>query len=154
VWNLFKVNSSLDKIKPKKKFYFTNQTSDRKHAREIELKIEQATGLELENPFYDGAAKEVKQLDATGKSDLSPDEIVGADLRKIRERDGLVALITHVQNIGSMMEIAICAMCWGKPVYTITTLPWVASHPWIKHFSTQVFKTHYEFIKYAKENLI
>lgn len=133
------------------KFYFTNQTVDRRNAREIELKIEDATGLELENPFYDGEAKEVRSLDSTGVSDLSDAEIVGVDLKKIRESDGIVALVSVDKlNIGSAMEMAICAHSWGKPVYVISPLPQVQKHPWITYFGIKVFPNHYAFIKYAR----
>lgn len=133
----------------KPKFYFTNQTVDRKHAREIELKIEQQTGLQLENPFYDGEAKEVRSLDSTGTSDMSPDEICGVDLRKIRDCEGIVALMTSDRDIGSCMEIAICSFAWGKPVYIIAPNANAYNHPWIQYFATALFENHYGFIKYA-----
>jgi len=130
-------------------FYFTNQTCDRQSAREIELKIEDATGLELRNPFYDDEAKEVRELDATGKSDLTADEICGADLRKIREQDMVLALMTSDKDIGSCMEIAIAAHSWGKTVYVIAMTENHVTHPWIKYFAAEVFASPYEFIKYA-----
>jgi len=136
------------------KLYFTNQTIDRQKAREQELKIEEATGIELENPFYDGEAKEVKSLDSTGTTDLSADEIVGMDLRKIREADGLLAYMSNDRDIGSCMEIAIAAHSWGKPVYIISPSEAHIDHPWIKYFAIRVFKSSYEFIKYAKEHLV
>ncbi len=134
------------------KLYFTNQTIDRVNAREKELRIEQETGIDLDNPFYDGDAKEVKQLDATGTSDLTPDEIVGRDLKRIKEADGLLAYISNDKNIGSCMEIAIASFSWGKPVYVVTSCDHIYNHPWIVYFANRVFKTDYEFIKYAWEN--
>lgn len=133
------------------KLYFTNQTADRKNAREIELKIETATGLILDNPFYDGDAKEVKELDATGKSNMSADEICGRDLKRIRDAEGLLAYMTIDRNIGSVMEIAICAFSWGKPVYVIAVPEHIRKHPWIVHFATEIFSNHYEFIKWYLE---
>lgn len=133
------------------RLYFTNQTIDRKLAREIELKIEQATGLELDNPFYDGDAKEVKALDATGQSNMSADEICGRDLKRIRDAEGLLALMTNDRNIGSCMEIAICGHSWGKVVYVIAPVAHIRKHPWIVHFATNIFENHYEFIKWYNE---
>lgn len=133
------------------KLYFTNQTIDRKYAREIELKIEQATGLELDNPFYDGDAKEVKALDATGHSDMTADEICGRDLKRIRDAHGLLALMTNDRNIGSCMEIAICGHAWGKAVYVIAPVEHIRKHPWIVHFATEIFTTHYDFIKWYNQ---
>jgi hypothetical protein len=130
------------------KWYYTNQTVDRKLAREIELQIEVATHLELENPFYDGEAKEVAHLDGGGGPPLSADEIVGMDLRKIRDSLGIVALMTNDRNIGSCMEIAICAYAWGKPVFVIAAEDKFYEHPWIKYFATRRFKSADEFITY------
>ena len=135
------------------RLYFTNQTIDRHKAREIELKIEAATGIELDNPFYDGDAKEVKSLDSIGKSDMSADEICGRDLKRIRDAEGLLALMTNDRNIGSCMEIAICGHSWGKPVYVIAPVEHIRKHPWIVHFATHIFADHYSFIKwYAERN--
>lgn len=129
--------------------YFTNQTIDRKIAREQELKIEEQTGLILDNPFYDGDQKELGALDCGGSSNLSAEEIVGRDLKKIREADGLLAYITNDRNIGSMMEIAIASFSWGKPVYIIALEDRVFNHPWIQFFANKVFHNTYEFIRFA-----
>lgn len=136
------------------KLYFTNQTSDRHNAREIELKIEQATGLVLDNPFYDGDAKEVRQLDAGEKPDMTAAEIVAVDLKRIRESSGILALFTIDRNIGSSMEVAIAAMCWGMPVYVISPHDHLRLHPWIQYFASRTFENVYEFIKFAKEELV
>jgi hypothetical protein len=131
------------------KLYFTNQTVDRQLARTVELKIEQSCkNLILENPFYDGEAKELKGLDTKGKSDLSFDEICGADLRKIRDSSGLLAYMSNDRDIGSNMEIAICSHSWGKPVYIIATTDNHFNHPWIQYFATRLFKNEDEFINW------
>jgi hypothetical protein len=137
----------------KNEWYFTNQTVDRHEARRLELIIEQETGLILNNPFYDGAAKEVSTLDTIGKTQLSEDEIVGMDLRKIRDSVGIVAMMTADQCIGSAMEIAIAAFAWGKPVYVIARSDLFRHHPWIKYFASRIFDDVHAFIEYAKENL-
>ena len=134
------------------KFYFTNQTVDRQLAREKELRIERETGLVLDNPFYDGDAKEVKALDATGTSNLTCDEIVGRDLKRIKDSHGLIALMTNDKDIGSCMEIAIASLMWGRPVYTIALNKNALNHPWIHYFSDRVFANEYAFIKFAKEH--
>lgn len=134
-----------------KKLYFTNQTCDRHKAREIELKIEELTGLELDNPFYDGDAKEVKSLDSKEYSDMSADEICGRDLKRIRDAEGLLALMTADRNIGSCMEIAICGHSWGKVAYVIAPVEHIRKHPWIVHFATEIFPDHYSFIKWYNE---
>ncbi len=135
------------------KFYFTNQTIERHDSRVVELKIEEQTGLELENPFYDGDAKEVKSLDAGQPSNLSDAEIVAMDLKKIRESDGVIAFITRadILSIGSWMEVFYCHHILGKPMYLISPLERVRTHPWAAHYSTKVFSNPYEFIKFAQE---
>lgn len=154
------------------RFYFTNQTIDRHYAREKELQIEKETGLQLENPFYDGDAKEIDQLDKGAPTTITADEIVGMDLRKIRESRGIVALMTSFFCIGSIMEIAICSYAFGKPVYIIDEMrlaippkvkKWLFSvfrvnldeffyeHPWVKYFATERFRSCEEFVKYWKE---
>lgn len=135
----------------KPKFYFTNQTIDRVIAREKELRIERETGIVLDNPFYDGDAKEVRSLDATGTSDMSSDEIVGRDLKRIKDSDGIVAYMSNDRNIGSCMEIAIASLMWGKPVYIIAVATNIYNHPWIKYFANRIFKTDYEFIVFAQK---
>lgn len=137
----------------KRSYYYTNQTIDRHEARRLELIIETETGIELINPFYDGEAKEVSELDTKGTTSLTPDEIVGMDLRKIRNSDGIVALMTADQCIGSAMEIAIAAFSWGKPVYVIARSDLFRKHPWIIHFSSKLFDDVHAFIEYAKEHL-
>jgi len=136
-------------------YYYTNQTIARKDSRILELKIEEETGLRLENPFYDGEAKEVRSLDAGQKTTLSDDEIVAMDLRKIRDSLGIVAYIafSNVLSIGSWMEIFYCSFVLGKPVYLISPIEAVRKHPWAKYFSRQMFSSTYEFIKFAKEAL-
>lgn len=136
----------------KKHYYFTNQTVHRHRARQIELRIEKETGLRLENPFYDGEHKEIADLDAGKPIKITADEIVGADLRKIRDADGILALLSSVRNIGSAMEIAIGAYSWGKPVFVIATNGKLYNHPWVEYFATKRFHTPSEFIKwYHKE---
>ena len=144
-------------------FYYTNQCVNSKEARRLELIIEAQTGLHLENPFFDSDAKESKTVitmtkeklakgDA-GKPKLSADEIVGRDLRKIRESEGIVAMMTSEFCVGSVMEIAIAAFSWGKPVYVIARNPYFRVHPWIKYFASHIFDDVHAFIEYAKENL-
>lgn len=136
----------------KRHYYYTNQTCHRHRARAIELRIEKETGLRLENPFYDGEHKEIADLDAGRPIKISADEIVGMDLRKVRDADGIVALMSSVRNIGSAMEIAIGAYAWGKPVYVIATNKKLYDHPWVIYFATRRFRTPSEFIKwYHKE---
>jgi len=144
-------------------FYYTNQCVDSKEARRLELIIEAQTGLHLENPFFDSDAKEgdtvlemtkekLAKGDA-GKPQLTADEIVGMDLRKIRESEGIVAMMTSEYCVGSVMEIAIAAFSWGKPVYVIARNPYFRVHPWIKYFASKIFDDVHAFIEYAKEHL-
>lgn len=133
-------------------YYFTNQTVDRKMARDIELWIEDELGWELVNPFYDGDAREVQFLDNQNGRELSHEEIVGMDVKKIRNSRGIVALMTSPHDIGSCMEIAVASYAWGKPVYVIAMTERHFNHPWINYFANKVFRSPLEFIAYFKEN--
>ena len=62
--------------------------------------------------------------------------IVLADLRRIRENDGVIAFISEKLSIGKIMEVFYCAYMLKKPVFIVTKK--YSKHPWIvylAHFS-------------------
>lgn len=139
-----------------KSFYWTNQLIDRTAAREQELKIKDNCKLVTVNPFYadDGTpTKEIAQIDAGQKTTVSPEEIVGRDLKLIKDCDGLIAYLSSDKNMGSCMEIAIASCMWSKPVYVIATQDHLASHPWVVYFANKVFRSSFEFIQWWNEEL-
>lgn len=140
-----------------KTFYFTNQLINRHNARTVEVLIEEATGLRLDNPFYgdDGTPTlEIAQLDAGQKCTIENPTIVRMDLKKIIDSDGIIAYLTH-RSFGSPCEIALAHEMWGKPVYAIVPAGSEVdpNHPWVQELTNKVFRSVEEFIAYSKENI-
>ena len=138
-----------------KTFYFTNQVVDRHEARIVEVAIERATGLILDNPFYlhDGTpTKEIEQLDAGEKVTISDSQIVADDMKKIRESDGIVAYMKSY-SLGSPMELFYAHEILGKPVYVICVNERMRTHPWLRYCTNKVFNNAREFVQFAKESL-
>jgi len=140
-----------------KTFYFAHQTVNRHEARELELKIEEATGLVLDNPFYGGEAKEVKSLDSTGTSDMNPFEIEKGDLNKVKKADGVVSYLgVDVLALGTCFEIWEAIRLLHKPVYVISPVIYRQyprhNHPFLIANSVPVFENVYAFIKYVNDN--
>lgn len=141
----------------KLRLYYTNATADRHKAREIQLKIEAETGLELVNPFYNcngDPTEEIKQLDSGVQPTVSWSEIVATDKKMIRECDGIVAFISSKSSFGSAMEIFYCHDTLGKPVYSICLDSNTRQHPWLLEFSNKMFGTIEGFVQFAKEKLV
>ena len=150
-------------------FYFTNPTYDRHKAREIQLKIEAETGLELVNPFYNKAGvptKEIKALDKGDRPEVSEGEIIHNDLKLVRDHEGVIAYITKKTSWGSISETFYSAYVLGKPTHLIfdpdsrggcehcgITNDNNPDHPWPKGNSTRIFGSVEAFIAYAKEKL-
>lgn len=104
------------------RLYLAHPLDSHKVIRERELLFEEVTGIDLVNPFYDIHR-------APGAKD-----IVQRDVETIKDCDGLVAVLTRDQMIGTTMEI-VYAHQMGKPVY-IVDLAGVGTHPWISFHAT------------------
>ena len=128
---------------PKKtaRYYLAHPIRIRHMVRQQELVFEKSTGIELLNPFYDGAeASAIAPLDRgeitmkqysdrlakTGQADA----FVESDLKNIQEADGVVAVIPgDVPTIGTSMEMW-HAYTIRKPVFIITDFP---GHIWLRY---------------------
>jgi hypothetical protein len=142
------------------KYYFTNNTADREHAREVQKFIMRLVpDLILDNPFYgtdgDTPTKEIAELDAGIRTTVSNAEIVRMDQKKILDSVGIVAYVTRY-SWGSPCECYFAHEMLGKPVYIIVPegSGVDAAHPWVQECSTQVFTSVMDFVKFAKANLI
>jgi hypothetical protein len=119
------------------KLYLAHPLELRTQIREIELKIEQETGIEIQNPFYDSGRDDIEDIDngKKGRSDLSLDfkAIVEKDLSSIDECDGIVAYIEKgIYTIGTLFELWNTAMGYeDKVVYVVS--PDSLGHPWIRY---------------------
>ncbi len=121
------------------RFYLAHPFDTRKIVRRMELLIEDVTGIELVNPFYDLDRNDVVQID-TGRAGryekLDYTQLVLQDLEVIEScPDGLVAYIPwDCFQFGTPCE------CWyameqGRPVYIISEQHY--NHPWIKFIARQ-----------------
>jgi nucleoside 2-deoxyribosyltransferase len=123
------------------RLYLAHPLDSRKAIRERELLFEEVTGIDLVNPFYDihrGGSLSVDTGTAeTWKEDAK--DIVERDVETIRNCDGLVAVLTRDQMIGTTMEIAY-AHQMGKPVYIVDTAG-LGKHPWISYHATAVVES-------------
>lgn len=118
------------------RLYLAHPLDSRKVIRERELFFEEITGVDLVNPFYDIHRARSLSVDTgtaeTWKADAK--DIVERDVETIRDCDGLVAVLTRDQMIGTTMEIAY-AHQMGKPVY-IVDMAGLGKHPWISYHAT------------------
>ncbi len=123
------------------KLYLAHPLDSRKLIRERELLFEDVTGIDLVNPFYDIHSAGSLSVDTgtaeTWKEDSK--DIVKRDVQAISDCDGLVAVLTRDQMIGTTMEIAY-AHQMGKPVY-IVDLAGMGKHPWISYHATATVKS-------------
>lgn len=115
------------------RLYLAHPFDTRQHVRKLELRIEQDTGVELVNPFYDTGRTDAIEIDEgrTGRYEkLDPETLVTKDLAMIDSCDGLVAFVPgHQFSFGTPCE------CWyaltiDMPVYFIS--PEHHAHPWIR----------------------
>jgi hypothetical protein len=129
------------------KLYLAHPLLHRHRVREIELEIEEETGLDLLNPFYDVERDEVTAIDA-GTQDRwfgDPNIIVPRDLGNLKDCDGLLALPCGGGGLGMYMEI-VYASTWGKPVYIIEGTE-LSKHIWLRFHAKKIFPNFTEFIE-------
>lgn len=105
----------------------------------------QVLGIHTINPFYneDGSCrKDRPEIELLDKGELGEyaittaklsEDIVERDLGRIRQADGLVAVV-KVASIGCSMEIFYCARNLKKPVFILTTEKY-AKHPWLVYLA-------------------
>jgi nucleoside 2-deoxyribosyltransferase len=131
------------------KLYLAHPTTSRRGVRAWELQFEKQTGVELMNPFYDTARKDIDNLDngTSTRWDVSSD-VVNADLDMIKEADGIVALVDGSISYGTTMEM-VYAFQWNKPVYVICTNGH-ADHPWIRYHASKIFLCTGEFTSFIE----
>lgn len=132
------------------KLYFAHNFNDRKTFRDLEIDIEEATGVELFNPFYDvpDRAKEMERFDRHKFSDrerimeiesLSDEEcelIVYRDLAALAMCDGLFTIIKK-PSIGTTIEL-VNAKTMAKKVYVVSN--GYGHHPWIRVYADAIFQ--------------
>jgi len=118
------------------RLYLAHPLDLRHEIREIELAIEQETGVELLNPFYDTGRDDIYRIDRgeIPRSDpnLDHNAIVLKDLGNIEASDGVVAFIKRgTYSIGTICEIWFCAAQLKRPVYVVSEDS--LTHPWVRY---------------------
>lgn len=142
------------------KFYIAHKITRRHYIRDDICPFLQENGIETVNPFYnsDGTIRkdrpEVKAIDEgrMGEYDITrkvqSKDIVEKDLKRIRDSDGIIAVIEE-SSIGTSMEIFYCARWCKKPVFVVTTS--YAGHPWLIYLTSmnngKIVKNKKELVK-------
>jgi nucleoside 2-deoxyribosyltransferase len=140
----------------KLKLYLTHQFKYRHIIREIELDIEKKYNIILDNPFYDADKRQdIEKADNGIQREFTQQDcidIVNNDLNMINESDGVLAIISDEETLGSYMEIFYCAFVLNKPVYMICPLNSIRKHIWIRCFSCEQFEDLIKFEEWLMEN--
>jgi nucleoside 2-deoxyribosyltransferase len=128
------------------KLYLAHPFLDRYEIRLWEDTFEYRTGIELVNPFYDVNREDIDLIDAGKKArfDLDPEKIVMQDLNTMFDCDGILAVITKSQTVGTIMEIAYAYNNLDGPIYLVCP-PDLENHPWLQHHATTIFSCLAEF---------
>lgn len=142
-----------------KRYYFSHQTSDRHEGKVVAEELRSALNIDLVNPFYDRhnvPTREIEALDQGIKLEeigVSSAEIVGVDERKVRTADGVIAYLSKdCFTFGCPVEMYIAHMI-GKPVYTICPILKIRKHPFVRHYSWEIFQSVDDFVDWYMINI-
>jgi hypothetical protein len=137
------------------KFYLAHPFDSREIMRKWELKIEKSNNIEIVNPFYDIARKDVDDIDKSRKERYeidNPQELVERDLYAIHSTQGVIAIIDGSISYGTIMEIYHSFQI-GVPVYIICSNGH-HDHPWLRYCAKKIFTNLSEFELYLIELLM
>lgn len=141
------------------KLYLAHPTDLRKYIRKIELEIEEETGVELYNPFYDAPGRDdIDDIDSGKKAVWEVENhvaLVTKDLIGLMDCDGVVAYFSSKQfAVGTTCESWFC-MSLQKPVFIIS--PDAGRHPWLRFIISnsggRLFSSWDEFKAFLKRTL-
>jgi nucleoside 2-deoxyribosyltransferase len=123
------------------KLYLAHPFYSREKIRKWELELEEKTGIELINPFYDIKREDIEKVDSGEKTryDVDPTEIVQRDVAQIAREDvrGTIAIIDGNLSYGTIQEMVYSKML-QKPVYSLITNEH-ENHAWLKYHSRKIF---------------
>ncbi len=134
------------------KGYLAHPVLARKKVREWEAVFEEATGIELINPFHDVEQESEEDLYASEGGcydNVSPERLVSMDLKAVYDCDFTVAFVTGDRSYGTIMEIVYSHLA-VKPVYIICTNGH-ENHQWLAYHATKVFTTPEQFTEYMSK---
>lgn len=132
-----------------KSVYIAHPYADQELGLAVQARIE-TLGIRVVNPFQREEQKTYSQV-IQSKGEFTKeqcDEIVEMDLKKIRDTDGVVCLLTEKLSIGTSMETFYSSYILGHPTFSLYRLQQRHAkergfgfvHPWIKSL-TQVHLT-------------
>ena len=121
------------------RFYLAHPFESREAIRAWELQIEQKHEVELFNPFYDIARREIDDIDSgrRGRYEIDPPTIVHRDFANLAASDGVLAIIDGAISYGAIMEMVYANML-GLKVYAIITNAH-EKHPWLVYHSAGIW---------------
>jgi len=134
------------------KMYLAHPFDTRHKLRQWELEMEKKyPGFELINPFYDVERDEVVGIDEgrLERYQFDPLTIVQRDIGLIEKvcNYNLLAYVTNAFSIGTIIEMTISRLNQRNP-RTLTLCVCDNGHhehPWLRQFTTGIFKSHQEF---------
>ena len=120
--------------------YLAHPIAHRHVVRAKELELEEATGIDLYNPFYDADRPEIHRIDKgeIGPFDVGTD-VVERDLDALYKCDALLYVPCGASSTGASMEI-VYARFGGLPVYIIEDGE-LARHPWLRFHADRIFSS-------------
>jgi len=134
-------------------YYLAHPFVSRHEVRDIEGDLERSVGgMTLFNPFYDEPRDEIAKFDsgewgAGHRFKLDPAVIVPRDLMRIRESEGLVAIVKDVSMCGTFMEIAY-AKQMGKFIIICDLRATPENHVWLSYHADKLVRTVDELEEY------
>ena len=136
------------------RMYLAHPIAVRKDVRREELMIEERTGVELVNPFYDTGRDDIHRIDRgeIDRWEVPCRPLVDEDISLICDTDALVAVLCDGLSIGTIMEM-VYAYQAKTPVYVID-LCGKGPHPWVRYHSTRTFTSWRDFENVLKEGLL
>jgi len=133
-------------------FYLAHPFDARKGIRIWELDFEKRTGINLMNPFYDVARKDVERIDA-GRTEryekLQPIELVQRDIGHIAINNGIISIINGDLSYGTIQEM-VYAKILQKLNYLLITNKH-ENHPWLVYHSTRIFTKKAKLEKFLED---
>lgn len=135
------------------KLYLAHPFDTRHRIREWELWIEEKTGIEIVNPFFDVERNDKELIDSEGATleseytrerrygitDAQASAIVNRDVAQIAKCDGIIAIVDGSLSYGTIQEM-VYAKALGKFCLSMISNG-QARHPWLRHHSTVVFES-------------
>jgi nucleoside 2-deoxyribosyltransferase len=135
------------------KGYIAHPVLARKMVRDWSIKFEEATGIDLVNPFVDVEREPDEDLhksESGNYNGVDSTAIVLMDLEALNNSDFVVAWVTGQRSYGTIMEI--CYAYQAKiPVYIICTNGH-EDHPWLRYHATVMFTDPRQFTIYMRHH--